>query len=1674
MAFRIVLLLLVLTTFIQSSWAQISGVVNSYTAVTAINLGQSSVTVTNPASFAVGDTILIIQMTGAAINETNTAGFGDTTALNSAGNYELKKICDITGNEVSFSKEFQRTYNPVGGAVQLVTVPNYSSVTITGTLTCTPWNGATGGVLALRANGTLSFAADIDVSGMGFRGGAPNTNLGPACGTTDYFLPLGVGTGAGKGEGIAAFIASKEMGRGKQANGGGGGNSWAAGGAGGSNAAVAGQGGNEYDAGGCSGTSVGGVPGFALPYSNVVNRVFMGGGGGAGNAPANNTAGMGGAGGGIVLISASEIDGSGNAVLANGANGTSTVNPNGEGAGGAGAGGTVLLRSTSFISNLTVSANGGNGGDNANTTNCYGTGGGGSGGTVWSELTLPGQVTVTTNGGAAGTKIGGPGGCAGTNYGATNGSGGVTLTGLNILIGNSPQAGGDTIISVCETAAAVDLFANLAGSPDAGGTWIDENLTGALTGNIFNASMIGSGSYNFSYAVNSGLCATDTARIRVGVVASPDAGTNGNLTACDDAVSVDLTAGLGGTPQIGGTWNDDDNTSALFGHLFNPVLVGAGTYNFTYTVNAVTPCTGSASATVTVTVTASPDAGNNGVMFVCNTETAVNLDGGLGGTPDGGGIWLDDDATGALTGNMFDASAVSTGSYNFTYVVTGTLPCVNDSATVNVTVTAAPDPGTNGTLSVCDTETAVDLITGLGGTPDAGGTWLDDDNTGAIGGGFFNASIMPGGTYNFTYVLIGAGGCLNDSATVAVTVNEGSNAGTDVSTNACENEIAFDLFPTLGGSPDAGGIWLDDDNTSALTGSLFDASQVGVGTYHFTYVVNGTPPCANDSATVTVVVVAIPNAGTNGTLTACENDGAVDLFTGLNGTPQLGGTWSDDDNTGALTGGIFDASQVGAGTYNFSYTVPGFGPCPDSTATVTVTATIGPDAGVDGNLTSCQTQTALDLNTGLGGTPDGGGTWLDDDNTGALTGNVFNATMVTLGSYNFTYVVNGTPPCANDSATVTVTVGLPPNAGTNGTLNVCDNQSVVNLITGLGGTPNAGGVWNDDDNTGALTGGIFNATMVTTGTYHFTYTVSASGCPDSSATVTVNVTSGPSAGLNNTIDACITNNTVDVFAALGGTPQAGGTWTDNDNTGALTGSTFDATAVAAGTYTFTYTVNAVPPCAGTASAIVTVTVVALPDAGSNGTATACETQTAIDLFSHLNGSPQTGGTWNDDDATGALSGGVFNASQVGVGIYNFTYTVTAVTPCPDSSATVTVTVVASPNGGIDTAITVCDSITPLVNLFAQLAGNPDVGGNWTDDDNSGALSGGTFDAATAGAGTYNFTYTVSGTAPCSDSSATITVTVFCNNPPVAVDDNITTTDTDTETINVQGNDSDPDGDPLTTTIIGGTNNGSAAVDGNGNITYSANFGFCGTDTITYMVCDPLGLCDTALVVITVTLTDSDADGVPDFYETLGANTDGDGVPDHFDLDSDGDGIPDSVEGTGDVSDPCNPEIIDTDNDGTFDFQDTDSDGDGIPDAIEAGSDPNNPVDSDGDGIPDYRDPDSDNDGRPDSEEGAGDCDADGIPNYKDDNDSDCDVVLIIPEGFSPNGDGVNEDFEIVGLHLYSDNKLTIFNRWGNEVFQAEPYENDWDGDGLPIGTYYYILELGEGFDTHTGYIYLTR
>ncbi|PTB91649.1 hypothetical protein C9994_15175, partial [Marivirga lumbricoides] len=385
-----------------------------------------------------------------------------------------------------------------------------------------------------------------------------------------------------------------------------------------------------------------------------------------------------------------------------------------------------------------------------------------------------------------------------------------------------------------------------------------------------------------------------------------------------------------------------------------------------------------------------------------------------------GGVWTDDDATGQLNANLFDASGVVPGTYNFTYTVTSS-NCPSDNETVTITVEAPASAGTATNRNICITNDNFNLFTTLTGFS-TGGTWSDDDGTGALLGNTLDATgLTVGSSYNFTYTVNKV--ACSDSETVTITITDTNNAGTALSpVSICDTETNFDLFSMLSGE-DAGGTWSNDDGASGFSGSTLDASSTTPGTYNFTYT-TVTTACVEDSETISITIEKSPEAGSATNTTICESETSFDLFSTLTGY-DTGGTWNNDDGASGFSGNTLDASSAGPGTYNFTYTVSG-ATCVSDFVTVAITIENTLSAGNGTNAQVCINSTSFNLFTTLADY-DTGGTWTNDSGASGFSGNTFNPSLNAAGNYTFTYTVSGTS-CPNSSEAVVITVNDLPDA----------------------------------------------------------------------------------------------------------------------------------------------------------------------------------------------------------------------------------------------------------------------------------------------------------------------------------------------------------------------------------------------------------------------------------------------------------------------------------------------------------------------------------------------------------------------------------------------------------------------------------------------------------------------
>ncbi len=421
-------------------------IINDYTPVLSLDPCKNIINVGDASAFNTGDTVLLIQMKGAVIDSSNTASFGNVTNYKNAGNYEFNYVKSKNGNSIELLNKIERQYDLPNGKVQLIRVPYFQNYTVDSTLTCLPWNGTIGGVLVFNVQNNLTLNKNIDVTGRGFSGGhVQNTNLNATnCFTNNYFYPNGTVIAATKGESIAAISNNISSGKGASASAGGGGNDHNSGGGGGGNATSGGLGGYQLYECNNSFFDNRGIGGRGLLYNNASNKIFMGGGGGAGHCnngfstPGENTNYNGGNGGGIVLINANTITGNNYAIVSRGDSAFERNSSGGEthdGMGGGGAGGTVLVSANNYTNNLIINVTGGKGGDmHASMLGGHiGPGGGGAGGVVWvKQPAIPANMAITNTGGRGGYLL-----QENNNpYGTTAGSPGTNVFNLQLPIDN--------------------------------------------------------------------------------------------------------------------------------------------------------------------------------------------------------------------------------------------------------------------------------------------------------------------------------------------------------------------------------------------------------------------------------------------------------------------------------------------------------------------------------------------------------------------------------------------------------------------------------------------------------------------------------------------------------------------------------------------------------------------------------------------------------------------------------------------------------------------------------------------------------------------------------------------------------------------------------------------------------------------------------------------------------------------------------------------------------------------------------------------------------------------------------------------------------------------------------------------------------------------------------------
>ncbi|MFL1012815.1 T9SS type B sorting domain-containing protein [Flavisericum labens] len=389
---------------------------------------------------------------------------------------------------------------------------------------------------------------------------------------------------------------------------------------------------------------------------------------------------------------------------------------------------------------------------------------------------------------------------------------------------------------------------------------------------------------------------------------------------------------------------------------------------------------------------------------------------------------------------------------------------------------------------------------------------IDVDNSGNIYiTGYYDDNIIFGETQLTETTLVKNGTHEIYVAKYHIDLNNISKkpyAGEGTCLEICENSSSIDLFNQLLNNPDPGGIWIP--NLSSGT-NIFDPTTDGENTYRYTVYNSG---CMSDYTEITISFIEQQSAGEDTSINLCIDNAPINLFEQIGGSPVPGGTWSPVLSSGT---GIFNPVVDAPGIY--TYTVTGEAGCSFASSEVNVVVDKIPNAGEGASLELCLNNSSIDLFDSLTGSPDEGGIWTPKLTSGTST---FDPSIDSSGIYTYT-VSNGI--CDSDTSEVKITINMLPNAGEDGSLEICVNSSPINLFDRLEGTPDLGGFWMPSLVSGT---GVFNPLVDSEGIY--TYTVSNGLCSSDTSKVLVTKTSvTPISDYEININEFNSNNSIEII-----------------------------------------------------------------------------------------------------------------------------------------------------------------------------------------------------------------------------------------------------------------------------------------------------------------------------------------------------------------------------------------------------------------------------------------------------------------------------------------------------------------------------------------------------------------
>ncbi len=891
---------------------------------------------------------------------------------------------------------------------------------------------------------------------------------------------------------------------------------------------------------------------------------------------------------------------------------------------------------------------------------------------------------------------------------------------------------GDSVF--CQNEMPQQLVAN-----PSGGIWVASLVD---SGGVIDPSdfAVGNSTVEYTYIQPQGNCqVTETLNISINEV--PDLEILGDTSFCQTLGNQSFT----GTPT-NGTWTGvADNSGSV-----NPMDLSLGSHFITYAFTSTENCSNTIDQEIIIT--APPTATFTGDEIICEGQGPIDLTLNLTGTAPFDLVISDGQNTLPIRGLNQGASFSVNPSLTTTYTITSVTDseCGNTvSSAATVTVNSTPFATVTPSLEVCNSDetgapTVLDFST-LITDGDAGGNWVDVDNSGATGS--FPRLDFSGiliGTYVFEYTTNSADApCVDQKYSTEITIKECKCPSVETATPPvlCNTDATLDLS-TLEITTESGG-WTIQSAPANSTATIFLGEFEGTGSVAGDYLVQfnlsqPAPGACPESSTQTITLTAPPFADILPLVDVCNTTAAGNTtildFSTLITAGDDTGTWTAIDNSGA-TGSlpVLDFENIPEGQYRFSYTTSAaVSPCTNQTFEVIINVRdcSCPSVSTGPAGPFCSDDALLDLST-ITFTNEPGSWSITNAPTGSrasISSQNFDANDSAPGDYELTFTLSTPPPpSCPSSSTQTITINEATSAIVSNFGEVCNSTILGDPTTFDFSTlilaGNQTGTWEDIDNSGA-TGNfpVLDFVDIAPGQYLFRYTlIGAAPCTNQVFETTISVfdCACPSVSTAPTGPFCNDDAILDLSSIT--ITSEDGNWFLTDSptasTASIAGGVFNANGSVGGDYELTFILNGFPPVGCPQSSVQVITVGEVVTAGTPpNPIQLCNDFTTIDLNDQLIGA-SPGGYWRDlsstpadgfDEVTGTIDGSVLES-----GFYEFEYVANTTAPCQKDSVRFTLEVQTPLNpGALIENIFLCEGIDTVISLYDMIEGY-DLGGAWT-------------------------------------------------------------------------------------------------------------------------------------------------------------------------------------------------------------------------------------------------------------------------------------------------------------------------------------------------------------------------